>query len=239
MFAALDILTSAFLLADLIQYVVTIVIFLLLCFSFQSSQYHTQLLDDQVRACHEQILGLRNEKGELIARLQTSEEETKESNARNQALSAQYTDSLALRQTEQTQHDDVVRQYRKLELDHAVTLRTLELRNSQLDEVQTRRNTELTAMTEDRDRLSETLTRANRKHQRAQASLRNLRDNFPDNAEALLSAPHQIPGIVLTKDGRPDLRYREGKPFRNFRNERSSVLHEGRRTYLLLTAVSE
>jgi chromosome segregation ATPase len=197
------------------------------------------VIHGQVRAYRDQILSITDEKREIIDRLETSQEQIRELNDTIQALSAQYRESLALRQTEQTEHDDVVRRHRNLELDHAETLRTLELRNSQLDEVRRQHDTEITPITEERDRLREALPRITRKLQRAQASLRNLRDNFPNNAEALLSAPHQIHGLVLTKDGRPDRRYRDGKPFSHFSNEKSSVLHDGRRTYLLLTAVSE
>ena len=236
---ARDTLTSAFLLADLIQYSVTVFVFLLLCFSFQSSQNHAKVLHEQIRAYRNQILALSDQKRQLIARLQASQEQTRELNAGNQILSAQYTDSLAALQTQQTQHDGVVRRHRNLELEHAETLNTLQLRDSQLDQLRTERDTEITAITDERDRLRETLTRTNRRLQRAQALLRNLSDNFPNNAEALLSAPHQIHGLVLTKDGRPDRRYREGKPFSHFSNEKSSVLHDGRRTYLLLTTVSE
>jgi hypothetical protein len=239
MIVALDTLTSAILLADLINYIVTVFVFLPLCFSFQASQNYTKVIHDQVLAYRDQILSLTDEKRELIARLETSQEQIRESNETNQAVSAQYRESLALRQTEQTEHDGVVRRHRNLELDHAETLRTLELRNSQLDEGRTQHDTEITAVTEERDRLREALNRTTRKLQRAQASLRNLRDNFPNNAEALLSAPHQIHGLVLTKDGRPDRRYRDGKPFCHFSNEKSWVLHDGRRTYLMLTAVSE
>jgi chromosome segregation ATPase len=144
--------------------------------------------------------------------------------------------------------------------EHAATLRTLQLHNSKLDELVTRHETEITDITEDRDWVRGTLTQTNRRLHRAQtelrnleldhadtlhtleldqALLRNLRANFPNNAEALLSTRYQIEGIVFRKDGCPDLRYKAGRSFRRVKREESSVLHDGRRTFLILTAVSE
>ena len=95
-------------------------------------------------------------------------------------------------------------------------------------------------LTAERDRLRASENRYREAVGNAQRSLANLIANFPNNAELIFATPHQInPAIVLTKDGRPDRRYREGKNFSIFRSDTSFVIHNGRRVCMMLTTVAE
>ena len=238
--ASLDISTPlSFLLADLTQYIASVIIVFFVFFSFQSSQGNS---NDRVEADQDRILALTHEITQLRAELQASQSQHGDLNASHQALQAQFAEGLALHEIVQTQRDDIMHRYETLEFELADTLNTLDLRDSQVDDLRTERNhlqTENRTMAEEYNRLRDIHTITNRRLRRSQALLQNLRDNFPQNADAMVSTPYQIDGIVLTKDGRPDLRYKKGKPFCHFSNENSSVLHNGRRMYIMLTTVSE
>ena len=226
--AAVDIQGPGILLVDLSQYIVTVIIVLLVCFVLQPTQDH--------------ILSLTHENTTLRNEVQSRDTQISEVNAACQELQTQITDILVRHRTEQEDHQNVAHRHRLLEINHVDTLTTLELRDTQLADVRAQSETQqtrITILTEERDQLRETITRTNRRLQRAQAGLRNLHDNFPDAADALLSIPHEIHGLVLTKDGRPDRRYNAGKPFCHFHSQTTTVLRNGRRMYLMLTTVSE
>jgi len=92
----------------------------------------------------------------------------------------------------------------------------------------------------ERDQLRTSNARYRTRLINAEKRIANLYLNFPRISDILLSAGHQIdPRIVLTKDGRPDMRYTRGKPFCRFDNERSFVFHNGRRVCVMITTVSE
>ena len=226
--AAVDIQGPGILLVDLSQYIVTVIIVLLVCFALQPTQDH--------------ILSLTHEIAILRNELQSRDTQISEVNAACQELQIQITETLALHRTEQEDHQNLAQRHRLLEINHADTLTTLELRDTQLAEARAHSETQqtnITILAEERDQLRETVTRTNRRRERAQTALRNLQDNFPGAADALVSIPHEIQGLVLTKDGRPDRRYNAGKPFCHFRSETTTVLCNGRRMYLMLTTVSE
>jgi len=225
---ALDMTAPGILLVDLSQYIVTVVTVLLVVLSFQPSQNHIRSITDD------------NE--HLRAGLRSYEAQIQELDATYQELQTCHTNTLAQQRTEQADYQTLVQRHQLLETNYADTLTTLELRDSQLADVRNQCHdlqTHITVLTDQGDELREAAARSNRKFQRVQAALRNLRDNFPGAAEALMSIPHPIENMVLTKEGRPDRRYNAGKPFCQFRRETTTVLCNGKRTYLLLTTVSE
>jgi chromosome segregation ATPase len=96
------------------------------------------------------------------------------------------------------------------------------------------------ALTVEGDRLRAAEIRSNQALNNIQRNIANLAVNFPNNARFLCATPHQInPNIVLTKDGRPDLRYKQGKPFSHFRSDTSFVIHNGKRVCIMITTASE
>ncbi len=95
-------------------------------------------------------------------------------------------------------------------------------------------------LTAERDRLRASENRYREAMRNDQRSIANLTANFPNNARFISAPPHQIgPHIVLTKDGRPDRRYREGKTFSIFSSDTSFVIHNGKRVCMMLTTVAE
>lgn len=94
--------------------------------------------------------------------------------------------------------------------------------------------------TAERDRFRAASRRNYLRALSAERRIANLYANVPANADFLLATPHQIdPNMILTKDGRPDRRTREGREFRIFTGESSYVVYNGKRVCIMLTTVSE
>jgi hypothetical protein len=74
----------------------------------------------------------------------------------------------------------------------------------------------------------------------ADECLDRLWRNFPSNAKYLIGNAHRLdPNIPVTKQGRPDRRYRVGRGFSKFSSEVIYVLHEGKRICIMLETVAE
>jgi chromosome segregation ATPase len=124
------------------------------------------------------------------------------------------------------------------QLRHSNT-RTTEARNRLQSDYNSLQATNVAVIVE-RDRLRESIARYRARMVNTENHIANLYLNFPTIADMLLSTPHQIdPDVVLTKDGRPNMRYTTGKMFRAFHTESSFVVYNERRVCIMITTVSE
>jgi predicted nucleic acid-binding Zn-ribbon protein len=184
-----------------------------------------QMTDDHSRIQIEMVQ-LREEMGQAEAQKEQSKDDFDASVQQYRDLNAQFKEL-------QLQNADLTGRHAALE--HSFAQNILETQNERR-EFQEEHN-ELILRKDNAIAMYHRLWDSNKA---AQRQIINLRSNVPQCADALLAEPHDWTATVgrLTKDGRPDLRYREHKCFGLF-EERFYTLVNGRRVFIQLNIASD
>jgi predicted nuclease with TOPRIM domain len=184
-----------------------------------------QMTDDHNRVQIEMVQ-LRGEIRQVEARNQHGIEDF-------DASVQQYRDLNARFEALRLQNADLTRRHAALEDSYAQNI--LEIQNERRTLLE--KHNELILRKDNAIAMYHRLRDSNRA---AQRQIMNLRSNVPQCADALLAEPHDWTATVgrLTKDGRPDLRFKEHRCFGLF-EERFYTLVNGRRVFIQLNIAAE
>jgi septal ring factor EnvC (AmiA/AmiB activator) len=200
---------------------------------YEEQMAHNQNLFDEIQQMTDDHNGVQIEMVQLRGGMAQAEAQNQQSKDDFDASVQQYRDLNARFEALQLQNADLTRRHAALEDSYAQNIL----------EIQNERRTFQEKHNEVILRKDNTIAMYHRlwdSNKAAQRQIINLRSNVPQCADALLAEPYDWTATVgrLTKDGRPDLHYKEHKCFGLF-EERFYTLVNGRRVFIQLNIAAD